>query len=124
MNSIYLADGREIKAEVQPHTYQSRTVQFEDRAIIVEKLPGAYQHYGYGERVSIKLANGEAISTVLQPQEYEHHRASVDVGAVEHKIAQLRNPDAIIVPGKVHVIEAVYDQQTGQWIEATQQEGE
>ena len=38
--------------------------------------------------------------------------------------AQFRNPGDVIVTGKPHVIEAMYNQQKKQWVEMPKTEGE
>lgn len=84
MNQVYLADGREVLAEALQSS-NGETVKFEDRAIMVERLPPPYHYRGYGELVHIKLRNGTTLGAVLHPHEYKHHIANIPVGEIESK---------------------------------------
>jgi hypothetical protein len=120
-NLVYLADGREIRAEVQRH-YNSGTIDVDGHAIIVERLARPYEFLGYGELVPIKLKSGETWGAVLQPQEYQHHVATVDVGESELEQVRAHNPGDVITSGKSTYIMVVYDQATRQWREMTDEE--
>lgn len=100
---VYLADGREIRAEVERFYDQGR-IQFEGRTITVERLPAPYQYRGYGELVIIKRRGQGNMpqGAVLHLREYENHIANVPVE-----------------DGKIM---AKYDQTTKEWREMTDEE--
>ncbi|SRR5258706_2251738 len=123
MSLVYLADGREIRVEVQRHG-DGGTIEFEGRTITVERLARPYEFLGYGELVPIKLRSGRTWGAVLQPQEYEHHVATIDIGESELKLIRAHNPGDIITSGESTAITALYEQETGQWREMTDQEYE
>lgn len=121
-NIVYLADGREIRAEVQ-RIYDGGTVTFEGRTFTVERLPPPYQYRGYGELVIIKRRNGKMpLGAVLHPREYEHHIANIPVGVIETEQARRQYPGDIITERKSPSIMAMYDQATKEWREMTDEE--
>ena len=122
-NLVYLADGREIRAEVQRH-YDGGTVDVDGHTITVERLERPYEFLGYGELVRIKLKSGKTWGAVLQPQEYQHHVATVDVGESELELTRAHHPGDVITSSKSTPIMAVYDQTTKQWREMTDEERE
>jgi hypothetical protein len=123
MNQVYLADGCEIRAEVQRSSCGNETVKLEDRVIMVERLPPPYHYQGDGELVHIKLRNGTTLRTVLHPHEYKHHIANVPVGEIENTQTRRRYPGDIIIESKKSPsIMAKYDRVTKEWREMTDEE--
>jgi hypothetical protein len=76
-STIYLANGEEARANVNGISLEdgSGFAMVHGREIKVGPLPDTWRALGYGEIVSIALQSGEAISTVLTPEQYTMHVA-------------------------------------------------
>jgi hypothetical protein len=118
---VYLADGREIRAEVERFYDQGR-IQFESRTITVERLPRPYDGRGYGELVIIKRPGKTPLGAVLHPHEYVNHIANVPVADIETEQARRRYPGDVITQSQSGSIMAMYDQTTKEWREMTDEE--
>jgi len=70
------------------------------------------------------MQTGKVFNTVLQPQEYQHHVAWIDIGESDLALIRAHNPGDIITSGESTMITAVYEQGTGQWREMTDEEYE
>lgn len=122
--TIYLANGEQVHAHINGIALDgSGSVLVDGREIKVGPLPDTWRSLGYGEIVSIRLQSGETINTVLTPDQYQHHVAWVDVGAIRRDAIRLREPGAIIAESE-EAITAVYDQSSSTWREMTEQEYE
>ena len=73
---------------------------------------------------SNQLKSGKTWGAILQPQEYQHHVATVDVGESELELIRAHHPGDVITTGKSTRIMVVYDQTTKQWREMTDEERE
>lgn len=122
---VYLANGEQARAAVNGIAEDgSGFVLVDGREVKVMPLPDLWRYLGYGEVVSITLQNGKVFNTVLQPQDYEHHVAWVDIGESDLALIRAHHPGDIITSGESTAIIAVYEQETGQWREMTDQEYE
>src|SRR6266700_4542466 len=81
-STIYLANGEQASTHVNGISPEegSGYALVHGREVKVGPLPDTWSALGYGEIVSIVLQGGRVFTTVLQPQEYEHHVAWVDIG--------------------------------------------
>jgi hypothetical protein len=124
--AIYLANGEQTHAHVTGLSFENESgyVFVHGREVKVMPLPAPWREQGYGEIVSITLQSGEVFNTVLQPQEYEHHVAWIDIGEGGLALVRAHNPGDIITSGPDNRIIALYDQATGQWREMTEEEYE
>lgn len=120
MSLVYLADGREIRAEVES-SHGIGTIQFEGRTISVEKLPAPYEYRGWGEVVHIRL-KGHLWGFVLKLQEYTNHMAMVDIVKAEEEATRRRNPGDVVMSSKSVSLMVRYDQSLHQWREMTEEE--
>ncbi len=125
-STIYLANGEQAVANVNGISPEdgSGYVLVHGREVKVMPLPDVFRYLGYGEVVSITLQNGRVFNTVLQPQEYEHHVAWVDIGESDLALVRAHNPGDVITGGESAAITAIYEQATGQWREMSDQEYE
>ena len=123
---VYLANGEQVRANVNVVSPEdgSGYVLVHGREIKVMPLPDTWRSFGYGEVVNIQLQTGKTFITVLQPQEYEHHVANVDVGKSALDQVRAHNPGDIITSGESTMIIAIYEQTTKQWREMREQEYE
>ncbi len=123
---IYLATGEQISAAVNGISPEDESgyVLVHGREVKVGPLPDTWRALGYGEIVSITLQTSRVFNTVLQPQEYEHHVAWVDIGESDLALTRAHNPGDIITSGESTSITAVCVQETGQWREMTDEEYE
>lgn len=117
-NLVYLANGREITADVE-RSYESGTILVEGRTITVERLAPPYEYRGYGELLHIRLADGTVFGTTLQPQEYERHFAMIDIGAIELERRRRQYPEDILTGPHEKVVSVAYSQETKQWHEVS-----
>ena len=110
-STIYLANGEEVRANINGFSPEdgSSYVMVQGREVKVGPLPDTWRSLGYGEIVPIVLQSGETISTVLTPDEYQHHVAWVDVGAIRRAAVSLREPGAIIAESEEQIT-AIFDQ--------------
>lgn len=124
-STIYLANGEEAHANVNGISLEdgSGYVMVHGREIKVAPLPDTWQALGYGEIVTITLQSGETIHVVLTPDEYQHHVAWVDVGAIKRASVRLSEPGAIVTESDEQIT-AIFDQGRGAWREMTGQEYE
>src|SRR5437868_785524 len=118
-STIYLANGEQAQAEVNGVSLEdgSGYVFVHGREIKVGRLASPYEFLGYGEVLTIHLQTGKTFVAVLQPQEYEHHVANIDIGESDLALTRAHNPGDIITAGESTSITAVYVQETGQWRE-------
>ena len=125
-STIYLANGEQVGAAVNGVSPQdgSDYVFMQGREVKVMPLPDTWRAWSYGEVVSITLQTGKVFNTVLQPQEYQHHVAWIDIGESDLALIRAHNPGDIITSGESTMITAVYEQGTGQWREMTDEEYE
>jgi hypothetical protein len=93
------------------------------RNVKVAPLPDTWSALGYGEIVPIALQSGETINAVLTPDEYQHHVAWVDVGAIRRAAVRLSEPGAIITESEERIT-AIFVQSSGAWREMTDEEYE
>jgi beta-lactamase superfamily II metal-dependent hydrolase len=123
---IYLANGEQASAAVNGVSPQdgSGYVLVHGRNIKVGRLAAPYEFLGHGEVVTIHLQSGKTFVAVLQPQEYEHHVANIDIGEGDLALIRAHNPGDVITSGESTMITAVYEQETGQWREMTNEEYE
>jgi hypothetical protein len=124
-STIYLANGEQVSAHVNGISPDgSGYVLVDGREVKVMPLAAPYKFLGYGEVVTIHLQDGKPFVAVLQPQEYEHHVANIDIGESDLALLRAHNPGDIITSGESTFITAVYEQATGQWREMTDEEYE
>jgi hypothetical protein len=90
MSLIYLADGREIRAET-PFA-ESGPIHFEGRTMTVERFAPPYEFLGYGELVRVKL-KGKLWGFILRPEEYRHHVARLYLDNISDPILILLDAD-------------------------------
>jgi hypothetical protein len=124
-STIYLANGEQVSTNVNGISPENGSgyVLVHGREVKVGPLPDIWRALGYGEIVPIALQSGETINTVLTPDEYQHHVAWVDVGAIGRAAVRLSEPGVIITESEERIT-AIFDQSSGAWREMTDQEYE
>jgi hypothetical protein len=124
-STIYLKNGEQAQAAVNGISPEDESgyVLVQGREVKVGPLPDTWRALGYGEIVPVILQNGETINTVLTPDEYQHHVAWVDVGAIRSAAVRLSEPGAIIAESEDRIT-AIFDQSGGAWREMTDEEYE
>jgi hypothetical protein len=106
---IYLADGREVRADVSLGLGGRGMVIVDDQEIKVARLAAPYQYRDYGEVVNVTLQDGRVVATTLRAYEYENHMAQIDVAAIDRAAVIHQDPGAVVICSP-HVITAIYDQ--------------